>query len=230
MKMAQAREDSAGLAKAMFFKGQTLIHLDETDTHGVAFQLLCKAWSLCPQNSPTIKLGILIYLAVACLKRNQLKEAEQWLEKNSELGAVSQFGIEKQKCAIDFHKGEIALRRKDFHTAEKLYREAIKLAKATGWKRMVAYSKGWLALVLISKGELDEAEDLLQFAVRMSEKHQDKRAIAKGYHDLALLAEKKNQVEIFCSRVTLARRGFEKLGMTAAANQMKQWLQNKCST
>lgn len=229
MKMAQVRKDSAGLAKAMFFKGQTLLHTDEVDIKGEAFQLLCEAWELCPEDFSTIKLGILVYLAVSCLKRDQFKEAQDWLKKSSEITGVTRFSEEKRQCVIDYYTGEVALRQKDYHTAEQFYRKALKLATTAGWKRMIVYSKSWLGLVLMEQGDLDEAEALLRFSIEMSERYQDRRAIATSYRDLALVAEKQAQPDVFCDCVAHAKREFEKLGMTAAANQMKQWLQDKCS-
>ena len=230
IRMAQARKDIAGLAKAMFFKGQTLLHLEETDTKGEAFQLLCDAWDLCPQSSATIKFGLLSYLAASCLRRNQLDEAQIWLRKNSELRSSTQFGIEKRECIVNYYNGEIALRREDYNAAENSYRKALDLAKATHWQKMIAYSKGWLGLVLMYKYELEKAEELLQFTVAMAKHHQDRRLIAKKYHDLALLAEKKEQIESFCNYATLAKKEFKKLGMTAAETQMKRWLQDNCSS
>ncbi|MEM9947723.1 MAG: NB-ARC domain-containing protein [Cyanobacteria bacterium P01_D01_bin.36] len=230
IEMAKAQKDNAGLAKAMFFKGQTLLHTDETDNSGEAFQTLYHAWTICPSEVATIKLGILIYLAVPCLKQNQLKEAKDWLEKSSELKGRTELSIERQQCAVDYYMGEVALRKKEYDVAENLYRRALDLAESINWKRMVTYSKGSLALVLIGRNELDEAENLMQFAVKMSRKHQDKRVIATSYHHLALLSERKGQTETFCRYVELAKREFQKLGMTIAVSQMKQWLKDKHSS
>jgi len=229
IRMAQTREDTSGLAKAMFFKGQTLLHLDETDVKGEAFQLLCDAWDLCPHSSATIKFGLLAYLAASCVRRNRFDEAQNWLNKNSVLQASSRFSTEKRECIVNYYTGEMALQQEDYDAAEISYRKALSLAEATHWKRLVAYSKGWLGLVLLNKHEFDEAEELLEFTIEMAKHHQDKRLIAKTYHELALLTEKQAQTESFLNYVTLAKEEFEKLSMTAAANQMKQWLRDNDS-
>ncbi|MEL7350634.1 MAG: NB-ARC domain-containing protein [Cyanobacteria bacterium J06560_5] len=44
--MAKERGDTAGLAQAIFFKGQTLAHLDEIDEKGNALNLIQEAWQL----------------------------------------------------------------------------------------------------------------------------------------------------------------------------------------
>ncbi|MEM9149849.1 MAG: NB-ARC domain-containing protein, partial [Cyanobacteria bacterium P01_F01_bin.3] len=230
IKMARAREDTAGLAKAMFFKGQTLLHVEEADTKGEAFQLLCHAWELCPQSSTTIKLGLIIYLAISCLKRNLFEEARNWLKRNNEIEDATQFSSGKRQCIVDYYTGEIALRQKDYATAENSYRAALSLAETSHWQRLIAYSKGWLGLVLMHKGELDESEELLQFTAEMATQHKDRRLTATTYHKLALLTEKRAQIEPFINYATLAKEEFERLGMTTAANQMKQWLKERRSS
>jgi len=227
--MAKEREDNAGLATALFFKAQTLLHLDETDVHGEAFQLFQDAWLICPQSCSDIKFGIIVYLAACNLNRNLYDEAQNWLNQSENLLNSTRFSFEKQQCITSYYSGEIAFMQGQYQLAEDCYHKALMLAEVEQWKKQIAYCKGGLSMVSMNKGEFNKAEELLKFTMEAAKEYQDKRVIAKSYHILAMLAEKQENSESFCKWTRLAKAEFERLGMTIASNQMKRWLEAKHS-
>lgn len=229
IRMAQQRDDDATLAFAMFSKGQTLVYINETDIQGDALQLLQKAWEIGGQNHPDIQFGILSFTVFVYMKRNQLHEAESWLNKGKDLLTAPQSNRERQQCAHHYHTAEIAFRQQKYQIAEQAYRSALELAEVMQWRRQVVTSKSGLARVLLKQEALDEAEGLLTSALESAEKHNDKRVIAYLYSELALLYEQKGQIETFLARTALAETYFRQLGMTVAVNKMKQWQSNKSS-
>lgn len=225
--MASRRKDASVLSQLMFYKGQTLAHLDEEDNEGLALKLFEDSWEIGVNFDSDIKFGTLTYLAVLNIKQNKFKEAEEWLEKRKDLFVASLHEEQRQECAFHYHLGEIFLQKKDYKSAEKCYRIALKLAEQTEWKKLTAYTMGWLAITLIEKGELDESKKWIMSALQAAQEHEDKRSTAKCYYTLAVLSEKKERWEDFLKWANLAIEQFEKLGMISMVNQMKHWLENR---
>ncbi|MEO0769807.1 MAG: hypothetical protein AAFY72_10295, partial [Cyanobacteria bacterium J06649_4] len=225
--MARQRNDSAVLTQAMFYQGQTLVHLDEADTRGGALQLLEEAWGLGPHIDPDIQFGILVYIAAIYLKRQQFDVAKSWLDKKEDIINPSNFSRDRQQCAYDYYVAAISMGRKNYESAEASYRKALKLAESTHWEKQTVYIKGELVKLLLQTGALDEAEALLSIVLKAVKHHKDKRAIARSYYDLALLAEQRSQTDAFRHWANLAEQEFRKLRMTVAANKIQQWLLSK---
>ncbi|MEN8445111.1 MAG: hypothetical protein ABG776_08895, partial [Cyanobacteria bacterium J06555_13] len=230
MIMAKQRDDKNVLVEAMFYKGQALIRTDETDTGGTALQLFKDAWALTTQENSDIRFGTLTYIAAINIKRNQFAEARTWLDKRKQLKSVSQLSQARQQCILYYYTAEIALRQQKYEEAENSYRKALTFAKKTEWEKLSVYCKAWLATTLLKKGQLNEAEVLITFALESAKSHKDRRSVANCYYNLALLAEKREQVDSFCDWTSLAKNEFEALGMTIAVNQMNHWLDVKHST
>jgi len=227
--MAREKGDKSVLAQAMFYKGQTLVHVDETDAHTSALHLLQEAWKIDTQVGSEVHLGTVSYIAAIYLKKNHFKEAEVWLNRGKMLPETDAVNRERQQYTYYYYTAEISLRQQKHQSAEDAYRKALKIAEEKRWKKQTAYSKSWLALTLIREGDLGEAKHLLKDSVEAAQNHKDKRSIAKGYVHLALLAEEQGKREIFIDWSTLAKNGFEQLGMAAEAKRMQQWLDAKSS-
>lgn len=227
--MAKKKGENTVLAQALFYKGQTLVHIDETDAKKSALPLLQEAWEMGAQLDPDVSFGVLNYVTAIHLKQNHFEEAKRWLNKKRSLPKAHTVSRERQQYMHYYYTAELALRQKQHQVAEDAYRKALQIAEVRKWKKPTAYSKGWLAITLIQKGELDEAEHLLKGSVEAAQDHKDKRSIAKCYAHLALLAEQREQKDQFIDWTTLAKNEFEQLGMASEANQMQQWLEAKRS-
>ncbi|MGB7085200.1 MAG: NB-ARC domain-containing protein [Phormidesmis sp.] len=239
IQMAQARDDNATLVQALFCKGQTLAHLDEADTEGTARALFDQAWALGRGTHVDCLFEVATYTAAIYLRRAQFEHAQTWLkrgqaliEKPSELQDTPEQTRrrQQQQCQLSYYTAEIALREQNYPVAEKTYRQAVVLAEAAQWKRLAVYSKGWLSTVLLKRGKVAEAESLLTSVLESAQQYQDKRSVAQCYCNLALLAEQRSQTTEFTNWTTLAKAEFEQLNMTAAVEQMKQWLENQRSS
>ena len=223
--MASEREDKNVLFQAMFYKAQTLTHLDETDEEGIALELFENVWKIGANFNSDIKLGCLTYLCTLNIKQGNFTAAEEWIEKRKLLPADSIVKKQQQECVFHYHKGEIYLQKQAYSSAEQSYRLALKLAQKVGWKRIATYAMGWLALTLTEVNRLEEAYELITYNLTKAQEYQDKRSTAKCYYILAELFKKKQQWKDASHWATLAIEQFEKLGMTVSAIQMKQWLE-----
>ncbi|MEO1393302.1 MAG: NB-ARC domain-containing protein [Cyanobacteria bacterium J06634_5] len=230
MRMAEQRKDQKVLAQAMFYKGQTLIRVNETDDEGEALKLLKESWSISPGSDSDTKFGALTYVAAIYIKRHQFENAQDWLNKKNELTNITHEAVERHQCVYYYYMAEISLRKQEYQDAEEFYRKALANAVKSQWEKMSAYTEGGIAAILIKRGELlDEASKLLTSVLKSAKQHQDKRAIAQSYYDLALLAEQRGNLEAFYDWTVLAESEFSKLGMTAAVLETRQWLKNKRS-
>lgn len=226
MRMAEERTDTPVLAQAMFYKGQTLVRIDETDTEGNALQLLQQAWKLADDDDVDTKFGALSYIAAIHLKRDQFSDAKKWLNKKDKLTPPSKFSQERQECIFYYYTADIALRQEKYKASEVAYRKALENAEATQWQKMGVYIKGGLAALLTKKGErLDEAENLLISVLKSARDYKDRRAIAHSYYDLAVLFKKRGDLPAVSDWVALAKQEFQTLGMTIALEQTNQLIE-----
>ncbi|MEL6880160.1 MAG: NB-ARC domain-containing protein [Cyanobacteria bacterium J06607_10] len=228
--MAEQRDDQVGLAQAMFYKAQTLVHIDDTDAQGEALELLKSFWKLKAPVDSDIAFAALAYVATIYRQRNDLIESRQWLNKKEELGQLSAVSEKRYQSVINYHIAEIEMERHNYKDAEQAYRDGLSLAEELNWQKQAIYIKGGLATLLIEKSELDEAENLITFVLEMAKNYQDKRVIAKCYLNLAMIAEKRSCSDEFSIWTKLAQNEFKKLGMIPLANQMQQWLREQKET
>ncbi|MEL6489687.1 MAG: NB-ARC domain-containing protein [Cyanobacteria bacterium J06621_3] len=229
LEMAHKRKDQRVLAEARFYQGQTLAHIDEMDSEGIVLQMFKDFWNDSDSHDSELKFGALMYIAALHTKQNQLEEAQHWLDKKDDLADVSASIETTQKCAFYYAVGDIYLQREDYQTAEESYRQAIELADKSCWKKMSAYGKAWLAVALLKQNELEEAETCIKLALKSAQQYRDRRSVAKCYYISALLSEQRGESDDFCHWARLAEEEFNRLGITTAARQMKQWVDNKHS-
>ncbi|MEL7534588.1 MAG: NB-ARC domain-containing protein [Bacteroidota bacterium] len=123
--MAEQRNDKAALSEAMFSKGQTIAHIDETDEEGEALLLFKNAFELAFSSDSDAKFRALTYIAAIYLRRSEFSEAKSWLEQRKSLKAVSHFSERRQECTYHYYLGEMSLRQQDYQSAEKEYRRAL---------------------------------------------------------------------------------------------------------
>ncbi|MEL6604463.1 MAG: NB-ARC domain-containing protein [Cyanobacteria bacterium J06614_10] len=225
--MAKRRGDRNLLAQATFYKGQTLVHIDDTDSKGGALSMLQEVWASDVQIEPEIKFGALSYIAAIYLQRDQLEDSIHWLRRKDEINTLSKPYRDQKECVYFYYTAEIALKKQDYKAAEAAYREALELAKSANWEKQIVYIKGGLASLLLEQEKIDESEELILSVLKAAKRHQDKRCIAKSYFNLALISKQRSQSQSFYKWVKLAQNEFSKLGMTAPANQMQQWLSTK---
>ena len=224
--MAERKNDLEVLAQAMFYKGQTLAHMNKEGNTEKALTLLKASWEIDSWSEPEAKFGILTYSAALNTAQGNLEEAERWLDKRTQLSNVSIKESMRQECAYHYAIGEIYFKKKDYQNAKISYRTALTLSKKVAWAKLDAYITSWLATLLIKENKLNEAESLLDSISTTFEKHKDKRALAKCYYVMASLYEKKGNSAAFLEWTSLSVEQFEKLGMTAAVNQVKNLIDN----
>ncbi|MEL6455118.1 MAG: NB-ARC domain-containing protein, partial [Cyanobacteria bacterium J06623_5] len=169
--MAEQRDDQPAMSEALFSKGQTMAHIDETDEAGEALHLFKEALELAPASDADAKFRALTYIAAVYLRRGEFSEAKSWLEKRTSLATASYFSEQRQACTYYYYLGEISLRQDDYLAAEDAYRKALEFAKNTQWKKMSSYCEAWISVSLFHRDELAESERLISVALNSAKKY-----------------------------------------------------------
>ena len=227
MQEAHSLEDNEGLAKAAYYQGQTLAHINEADASGQALQHFERAWARRQHVSKEFQFEIVSYLIALSLRQERLNETPTWLDQGQRLlDEVSnpQIDYQRQQCHIYYHSAEYWLRQQKYDAAMDFYYQALTLAKATQWQRVIAYIKGWLARLLLAQGNYDQATQLLTESLEAAQTHQDKRSMAQCYLTFAQIAKQRQDRKQLKAWVKLAHQGFEQLGMLKEAKEVKALL------
>ena len=229
MQAAQRLGDDAALAKTLYYQGQTLAHLDETDALGEAFNLFKQAWSFQASVSPEFQFEIVSYLIGLSLRQNRLPEAQIWLAQGQALldkVTDNQSIHQRDQCQIHYHGAELHLRQHQYKTAGQEYSKALEIAKKIKWQRLSAYIKGGKAHLLLVQEKYDEAAAFLTEALEAVQTHRDKRAVAKCYYLFAQIAKQLGDRKQLKDWVTLGQQEFQQLGMLNEAAAAKELLRD----
>ena len=227
MQEAHKLEDNEGLAKAAYYQGQTLAHINEADASGQALKHFEQAWALRQDISKEFQFEIVSYLIALSLRQERLDETPAWLEQGQSLiDEVSnpQTVHQRQQCHLYYYSAEYWLRQHQYDTAMDFYYQALTLAEATQWQRIVAYVKGWLARLLLAQENYDQAAQFLTESLEAAQTHQDKRSMAQCYLTFAQIAKRQQDRKQLKAWVKLAQQGFEQLGMLKEAKEVKTLL------
>ena len=217
---AQRLDDYAALTKALYYQGQTLAHLDETDASGKALSLFEQAWSSREAVSPEFQFEIVSYLIALSLRQNRLHEAQTWLAQGQALldEIVDKYPLHlRQQCQVYYLRAEHHFRRHQYEAARREYTNALELAEATQWKRLTAYIKGWIARLLLAQDDYDNAANFLAESLSAAKRHRDKRSSAQCYYTFAQIAKGREDTEQLKDWVALAHQEFQQLGMEKEA-------------
>lgn len=224
---AEQRGDWSTSAVVMYDRGWTLTSTGQLPCLAEASKLLQQAWELREYQSNSFQLELATSLVVLCIRTKQFDEAQDWLETELSLlesAGLSEREVQQQQVHIFYYQAEICYRRGDYVQAQKLYQQALDLAKAVGWKRAEIAIQNWLADVAIELGNLELAQQLLERGLPVAERNKDKRSIAFHKRSLALLSKVQGNLAQAQHWATAAAEEFESLKMIPEAREMHQLL------
>ncbi len=226
---AEQRGDWSVAAMVMYDRGWTLTSTGQLPCLAEASKLLQQAWELREYQTLTFQLELATSLVVLCIRTKQFDEARDWLETELSLlesADLSEREFQQQQVHIFYYQAEICYRRGDYVQAQRLYQQALELAKAVGWKRAEIAIQNWLADVAIELGNFELAQQLLERGLPVAERNKDKRSIAFHKRSWAILLKLQGNLEQAQRWASEAAEGFESLKMIPEAKEMHGLLES----
>jgi tetratricopeptide (TPR) repeat protein len=232
LQAAEQRQDRSTIAEALRDKGWTLIlmlmgkqeQLAEVDA------LFSQVSELQESADPIIQLELIIDRVVLSIHQRKFDQAHQLLHQGRDL--LNCFQIEEstrlhQQIRIDYYQAEVWFRTENYEQAKIGFQKVLEQARIVRWQQIEAYSLHWLAEVfLITEGNIDEAERLLNMSMPLALARQDMRSITIHKRSWAYLEKTRGNYPEFRRWATEAKEGFESLGMQAEAQEMQSWLED----
>jgi tetratricopeptide (TPR) repeat protein len=210
---ATQREDWVTLADANYHTSRTLCLFNQPDQTEKAIALSQQSWNLA--SDPELQVDLTIHIAALYAQQHQLQQALQWLDQGESLlqQCLSATPLFYQQVDIDYYKAEIHLKTKEYEQAKELYLSALTKAELLNWERAVVYIKGWLSVIQIAQGNLNDAEQQLGWVLLQAKQANDKRCLSFCYKYLAILSQKCGKISATQHWAKLAKDGFSQLHM-----------------
>lgn len=224
---AEQREDAATVVNVLYNTSLTLFFFNQREQTERAIALSQQAWELASAQ-PELRVDIATHLAGLHSRLRQFEQATQWMEQIETLlksGSIEEPTRSRQWVELLYYKAEVLLKHQDYAQAKQLYSEALGTAETIGWQRLTAYIKGWLAVVAIAQGKLDEAEQLLTAVFSAAQSHNDRRCLVTCQSHFARIERSRGDVSKLRKWAQVAREGFEQLNMKEQAAEMNALLQ-----
>jgi|GEM_PF-680440 len=225
---AEADEDWATVADAVYHKSRTLGHINRSDKTDEALQLGKWAWDLARWRDREFEFEMAIYLTAFHTQRKQFEQSRHWLSQaRKKLKQAPNDDPTRglQQLHLLYCQAQIEWRNRQYAKARAAYQQALKQAETIGRQRMVYYIQGGLAEVALEQGALDEAKALFVLTLEAATQNNERQAMALCQRPLALLEQKRGNLAEAQYWAEQAKNSFERLRMTQAAHGMNVLLQ-----
>ncbi len=222
---AERRGDWSTAVEVMVKKGYTLILMGQLED---ADRLLSRAWDLHDHAVPRVQVNSAQNMARLRIQQGQLADASCWLARAQTLLDKARLDVPehtRRQIITRYTGGKISYKLQEYGQSEMCFRETVDLAQAIGWQRITIYARNYLADIATTQGRLDEAEQLLQTGLTISERNKDKRRTAFYKRSFAHLYQKQGDMDKARYWAQEALDGFERLGMQLDAKEMHTRLQ-----
>lgn len=223
---SEHRQDWQTFIEAMSDKGWTLSMTSRHQNLDSVDLILKQAWNL--RDYSDLKTQACLALNIAVLrthKEKDYKEAHRLIDLAENLIKQAVI-VEKQLIRylifFAFYRGELYFFDGDYEQAKKIFKKILEDTNKISWQRFNNYAQNWLANLAIVQGDLDEAEILLKKGLITAEGNNEKRRIAHYYESLAKLEKSRGNLEQALEWATKALDYFNRLGMKADIEKMRE--------
>lgn len=134
---------------------------------------------------------------------------------------LSQSQIARYESQILYYQAEIELRSGNYRQAKKLYQQTSELAKEIGFKRLMVYARGRMAVIAVESKQLAVARAMFQELLPIAEAHRDRRSIPLSQQYLATIERDRGHVAAARNWAERAIKSFDRLLMQEDADRMK---------
>ena len=225
---AEADEDWATVADAVYHKSRTLGHINRSDKTDEALQFAQRAWDLAGWRDREFEFEVAIYLTAVHTQRKQFEQSRRWLVQAQEKlkqAPNNDPTRSLQQLHLLYCQAQIEWRNQQYTQARVAYQQALKQAETIGSQRMIYYIQGGLAEVALEQGVLEEAKALFVLTLEAATQNNERPAMALCQRPLALLEQKQGNLAEAQYWAEQAKNSFERLRMTQAAHGMNVLLQ-----
>jgi len=237
LQAAQAREDAARIAEALFDKGRTLVLIDGPEQRKAGIALFQQIWHRCEAGDRVLQVNAAINLAEMYIHQQDCDRAQGWLKQGQTLlDALSSTSLssvnsscQQERIALRYFEAQLYLDAGECERAKALYTQALEQAEAIGWQRARIYIHSWLAMVAIATEDWAEAEQLLAIALPAAQHHHDKRCLAFCQQSRARIEHVRGNLEAARHWATLAKENFTQLKMSQQVTTTDRLLQDSSS-
>jgi pentatricopeptide repeat protein len=220
---AERRGDWASVVEAMSDKGFTLALMGHKEQRTEADTLLKRAWDLREQTDLRTQADLAHNVAVLRIRQENYADALEWVARTEALHSEAQLGEPRHSrgwISFSYYRAVTFFETKKYDEAKRLFQEIIERGLVINWQRAIVYAQNWLADIAIARGELDEAERLLQVGLPVAERNKDKRRTAFYRRSFAHLARARGDKVAMRRWAGEARDGFDRLGMQPEMREM----------
>ena len=228
IEVAEGRGEAQILADALYHTSRTLYLFNQPNQTREAIMLCQKAYKLFDSENLGFRVDLITHLAALYSQQQQVSDAlSLFSEAQDLLDQASKEEHAYQWITVLYHKAEIFLKTKQYEKAKHLYAEILECTEVISWQRIRAYTQGWLAVIAITQGNLDEAERLLKIVLPLAIQHNDKRCSAVCQSYFARLEKARGNLSAAHQWAQLARDEFESLYMRGKVAEMERLLEDK---
>ncbi|HYX16797.1 MAG TPA: trypsin-like peptidase domain-containing protein [Nostoc sp.] len=209
---------------AMSRKGWTLTLMGHQQNLEAAEPIFNEAWSKREYADLRVQDYLAKSFAALRIRQGLYEDARNWLNIKEDL--LKNACLEEQEhirylSTIAFYRADIEYLEGNYDLAKTLYQQVKKQAEKIGWQRRASYAQNRLADIAIKQVELHEAEKLLNMGLPVAERNKDKRLTADYQRCFANLEKVKGNLEKSREWAKKAMDGFNRLGMTQQAAEMR---------
>lgn len=224
---AERRGDLATLVEHLYQKGWTLQRMGQITN---AIELYKRAWSIrqyCDDLTTITKLANRI--AQTYLIVRKYKAALHWtrLAEESANSIGDEVKRSRELVHVIYTRSWILYEMEEYDQAESTVMLSLNLARTTNWQRAIMWDQRLLAEINIAKGEIHNAEQLLNTGLPIIRRNKDKRAEALFKRAFALLERRRGNFSEMRQWAIDALRDFRALGMILEAREMQEFLQRQ---
>ncbi|MGK7901447.1 MAG: NB-ARC domain-containing protein [Hormoscilla sp.] len=222
---SQRRGEWSTAVYAMSEKIWNLVQMAGDDTLKVADQLSEEAWSLHSYANSRVLILLANYRAILCVRQKRYGEARHRLNVLEELVSNDRNIEERLRkrllMNVLYYRAEIYFFECDYDRAKQLYEKDLQLAEDINWLVAIIFDWNSLANIAIKKGDLEEAETLLNTGLPVAERNKHFVLIANYQASFARLEKARGNTEKAWEWATKAKDGFQRLGMTEDSEEMR---------
>ncbi|MEY3870755.1 MAG: hypothetical protein RLZZ338_4649 [Cyanobacteriota bacterium] len=217
--------DWAGLTETLKNKGFILTRQGTPENLSLASEVLTRAWELRNYADLKTQRAIASHITKLRLCQNRVDEAPEWIEISKQIVNAPNYQEKWQKrdgISCIYTEAQIYYYQQEWEKAKEKLEEVIKQTEEIGWMRLMNYGQNWLADVAIEQGDLEKAEKLLKMGLPVAQRNKDRRRIACYQASFAQWEKKRGNLIASQEWVTLAKEGFEHLGMKQELEKINQ--------
>lgn len=224
IKAAKQAGDWFSCVELMSDRAATLVRLRQPNQLIEAEGLLEEAWNLRHHQTVKFQLELATNMVILCIHQNKLDAAENWLlieESLLQHSSLPEIEQQQKRVHIGYYRGQIFYKQGDFSQAKVTFEKTLQQAQTTQWQKAIAAIHNWLADIALHTGDVEQAQQLLDFSLPMALENKDTRAIAFHQATYAKLEKLLGNIAQAQNLAQQAAAAFTIIKMTVEAQEMQ---------